>query len=159
MHFTNILKSFESQWNTLKENADADNSDASKITWNLSVTRKLESFIDFLNQLYGVRNIHLSYVTRKDKAVRTPALALAHHQPHSYEHRSVEVEMIERLSHTHPIFRDDNKSVYHDLEATACSIVYTDTLKLFQRANDVQSAHEDLSKQNAGGNTWEKEIN
>jgi hypothetical protein len=34
-------------------------------------------------------------------------------QPHSTEAGSVEMELTNRASHNHPLFREDNEAVYH----------------------------------------------
>ena len=158
MHFTNVLRNFELQWNSLEDKVEADAPDVPKITRNLAVTRWSESFVDFLNQSYGVRKAPLAYVIRDDAVVAVPGPPLAHHQPHSNEHGSVEGELIARLSHTHPIFRDDNKMVYDHLEVATCSTIYAASIKPFQRTKNGRSAYQALISQHAGEDKWEKEL-
>lgn len=158
MHFTDVLRNFELQWSSLEDKIDADEPDVPKITRNLAVTRWSESFSDFLNQSYGVRKAPLAYVIRDDATVVVPGPALAHHQPHSNEHGSVEGELIARLSHTHPIFCDDNKMVYDYLGVATRSTIYAASIKPFQRTKNGRAAYQVLISQHAGEDKWEKEL-
>ena len=54
MHYSNCLKNFEVQWKSLKEKMDKDEPDVPKVTRSLAVTKWSESFVDSLNQVYGV---------------------------------------------------------------------------------------------------------
>ena len=82
MHYTNTLRNFELQWNSLEEKIDADEPDVPKVTRNLAITRWSESFVDFLNQVYGVRKAPLAYVIRDTVDVEQPGPALAtNHSP------------------------------------------------------------------------------
>ena len=123
MHYMNTLRNFELQWNSVEEKIAADEPEVPKITKNTQITRWSESFIDFLHQCYGVRKAPLAYVVRKEALV-TPGPPLATNQPYSTEHGLVEEELAARLSHTHSLFRDDNKMVYDYLEAATRSTIY-----------------------------------
>ena len=77
MHFVNTLRNFEQQWASLEEKVDGDEPDVPKITRNLAVTCWSESFLDFLNQSYGVRKAPLSSVIRETVEVEMPGPELS----------------------------------------------------------------------------------
>lgn len=158
MHYTNTLKNFELQWNSLCEKGESDSADVPKISRNTKITRWSESFQDFLSQSYGVRKAPLSYIIRGHVNVDPVAPPLLHRRPHSDEHGSVEGELIARLDHTSPLYRDDNQQVYHYLEEATRSTIYSATLKPFQRRKDGRAAYLALISQHAGDDKWEKEL-
>ena len=158
MHYTNTLKNFELQWNSLCEKGDADQPDVPKITRNTKITRWSESFQDFLARSYGVRKAPLSYIIRENVNVDPVPPPLLHRRPHSDMHGSVEGELIARLDHTSPLYRDDNQQVYHLLEEATRSTVYSASLKPFQRMKDGRAAYLALIAQHAGDDKWEKEL-
>ena len=66
--------------------------------------------------------------------------------------------MISHLSHTSPIFRDDNAQVYHYLEEATRSTIYSSSLKPFQQTKNGSGAYLELMSQHAGNDKWEKEL-
>lgn len=158
MHYTNTLKDFDLQWKSLIDRGDETAPDVPKVTRNLKVTRWSEAFDDFVHRVYGTRHAPLAYVTRSDENVATPAPPLLRNKPHSEAHGSIEGEMISRLSHTSPIFRDDNAQIYHYLEEATRSTVYSSSLKPFQRSKNGRGAFLALMSQHAGKDKWEKEL-
>ena len=107
--------------------------------------------------MLGVRKAPLAYVVRKGEAVVLPGPPLAMNQPHSTEHGSVEEELIAPLSHTHSLFRDDNKMVYDFLEAVTRSTIYAASIKPSQRTKNGRKAYTALIAQHAGEDKWERE--
>ena len=158
MNYTNTLKSFELQWKSLVGRKDEDKPKVPVITKNLKITRWSESFDDFLHRITGARHAPLAYVTRPVVAVPAAAPALLPRQPHSQEHGSIEGELIARLSHTSPVYRDDNAAVYHHLEEATRGTTFSSTLKPYQRSKDGRAAYLALISQHAGTDKWEKEL-
>ena len=118
MHYMNTLRNFELQWNSLEEKIAADEPEVPKITKNTQITRWSESFIDFLQQCYGVRKAPLAYVVRKEVLV-TPGPPLPTNQPYSTEHGSVEEELVtytKAMVTTH-----DNKKPHHNNQQMKCT--------------------------------------
>ena len=103
--------------------------------------------------------IPLAYVVRAVVVPPAPT-ALATNLPYSVKHGSVEGEMIARGSHTHPLFRDDNSTVYYLLEEQETrGTTYAPTIKPFQCAKDGRGAWNSLITQYAGDdNKWQAEI-
>ena len=158
IQWLDTVKNFEIQWKALKARKDEDEPDVPKISKTLPVIKWTESFQDFLNRVIGVRMIPLFYVVRPEVIVPAAAPALAHNQPHSTEHGSVEAELIARASHTHALYRDDNSSVYHFLEEATRATPYAASIKPFQRGKDGRGAWMALTSQYAGNDKWEAEI-
>ena len=102
--------------------------------------------------------VPLSYVIREDAAVPAAVPALAQNQPHSTQQGSVEADMIARASHTHALFRNDNKKVYHLLESATRSTQYAATIKPFQRTKNGRGAFLALMTQYAGVDKWQAVI-
>ena len=80
-----------------------------------------EAFSDFACRVICTRTIPLSYVIRDTVDVPCDAPALMPNQPYADEYESVEEEMIACDTHTHPLPRDDNASLYFYLEETTRS--------------------------------------
>ena len=158
MHYVNTLKKFDMQWTSLLSRDDDNTPDVPKITRNLRVTRWSEAFNDFLHRVNGVRHAPLAYVIRAEADVPAVAPPLMQNQPHSAIHESIEGEMIARLSHDSPMFRDDNARVYHFLEEATRTTVYGASLKPFQRSKHGRNAYLALISQHAGADKWEKEL-
>ena len=158
MHYTNCLKTFELQWDALITRGDEDAPDVPKITRNVRITNWSESFQDHVHNVIGVRHAPLAYVIRSDETVAMPPPALAHQRPYSNAHGSVEAELIARLAHNHPLFRDDNQKVFHLLEEATRNTSYSATIKPFSRTKNGRDAYLALISQHAGQDKWEKEL-
>ena len=105
-----------------------------------------------------MRKAPLSYVIQADVNVPVVPPPVLHRRPHSDEHGSVEGELVARLDHTSPLYRDDNQQVYHHLEEATRSTIYSATLKPYQRRKDGRAAYLALISQHAGDDKWEKEL-
>ena len=126
------MRNFDIQWTTLKEKKGEDSPETPKISKALPVIKWTEAFKDFLNRKIGNRNIPLVYIIRDEP--NPPALAppLVPGQPHSFEHGSVEAELIARALHAHVLFRNDNSDLYFLLEEATRSTQYATSIKHFQ---------------------------
>ena len=65
---------------------------------------------------------------------------------------------MDRESHTHDLYCDDNSLVYYKLEEATCSTPYATTIKLFQRPKYVRVACIYLTSQYAGQDKWDQEL-
>ena len=59
-----------------------------------------------------------------------------------------------RISHTHPLFRDDNGQFYGMLEEAVRGTVYEATIKPFQRRADGRGSYLSLIAQHEGRDKW-----
>ena len=110
-----MIKNFEAQWKSLKQRKKGDKPDAPKITNDLPVIKWTQAFGDYPGRIIGHHTIPLSYVVRKEVTVPNHAPLLVPGQPHSEDHGSVDAELMDRVSHTHALYRDDNSLVYYKL--------------------------------------------
>jgi hypothetical protein len=157
LQWTPVMKNFEIQWKALEDKKRLDEPEVPKITKALPIIKWTEAFRDYLHRIIGVRTIPLAYVIRASAAV--PAIGpIQAGAPHSAEHEAIETELIARASHTHPLFRGDNSTVYYKLEEATRATSYAASIKPFQRAKNGRGAWLALSNQYAGKDKWEAEI-
>eukprot|EP00957_Ditylum_brightwellii_P163207 12427293-Ditylum_brightwellii.AAC.2 len=99
----------------------------------MPIMRWVDVFDDFLNRKIGVRTIFLSYVTRETALALRPASVHRENLLHGEEFNSIEEELVAQASHTHPLYREDNASVYYCLEEAVLDTQYASSLKPFQQ--------------------------
>ena len=83
-----------------------------------------------------------------------PHTTLVLNRPYSTLAGSVAGDQSLRLSHTHPLFRDDNEQFYGILEEALYGTVYEATIKSFQRLADGRGSYLALIVQHAGRDKW-----
>jgi hypothetical protein len=128
-----------------------------KITKALPIIKWTEAFRDYLHRVIGVRIIPLAYVIRPEADV--PAIgAQAAGTPHSIEHGAIEIELIARASHGHPLFREDNSTMYYKIEEATRATPYAASIKPFQKSKNGRGAWLAVLNQYAGKDKWEAEI-
>ena len=81
-----------------------------------------------------------------------PTLVL--NRPYSTLTGWVAGEQALQLSHTHPLFRDDNEQFYGILEEALRGTVYEATIKPFQRLANGRGSYLALIAQHAGRDKW-----
>jgi hypothetical protein len=154
-----VLKNFDLQMKSLETRMKSnEDHEVPKITKSLVIIKWTEAFDDFLHRKIGTRTIPLAYVTRASGAVLGPCPTRATDLPHSTEHGSVEADLVARAEHTHPLFRDDNSTVYYHLEEATRTTIYAASIKPFQRTKDGRGAWLALLNQYAGQDKWLAEI-
>ena len=110
-----------------------------------------EAFLDTLHHCIGVRKyIPLAYIIREVATPSTTPYYLLTGFPHSEEAGSIQNELIERASHSHPNYKSDNGKLYSKLEEATHSTVYAASIKPFQRKRDGKAAYDTIIKQYAG---------
>jgi hypothetical protein len=157
MRWDPVMKSFIESWKALKDRKDDEAPEVPKISKALSIIKWTKAFTDFLHRKIGVQMIPLAYVVRAVVVPPAPT-ALAMNLPYSVEHGSVKGEMIVRRLHTHPLFRNDNSTVYYLREEATRGTTYAPTIKPFQRAKDGRGAWNSLITQYAWDNKWQAEL-
>ena len=117
-----------------------------------------EAFSDFSRRVIGTRTIPLSYVIRETIAVPAAAPPLMTNQPYAEAFGSVKEELIDRATHTHPLYCDDNTSLYFYLEEATRSTMYTSSIQPFSRRKDGRGAWFAITNQYAGKDKWGAEL-
>ena len=158
MRWIPTMKNFEEQWKALVAKREDDDPDTPLISKALPIIKWCEAFKDHLHRSVGVRYIPLAYVIRE--RVTPPAICppLAAGQPYSSEHGSIEMDLVERASHSSGLFRDDNATVYYKIEEATRGTPFAASIQTFQRQKDGRGAFIALSKQYAGPDKWEAQL-
>ena len=154
MRWNPVIRNFNEHWKALKERKDSSNPDVPKISKNLNIMKWTEAFTDFARRVVGYRTIPLSYVIRETAVVPAAIPALLADQPFAEVNGSVEDELVDRASHLHPLFREDNASVYFFLEEATRSTMFTSSIQPFSRRKDGRGAWFALTKKYAGKDKW-----
>ena len=110
-----IMKNFSEQWTSLEERKEEGDPETPTITKELPIMKWVEAFEDHLERCIGIRCVLLSYVIR-DEVAPPPITPEAPAQAYTLEHGSLEADLLARVSHTHGLFRNDNKAVYFKIE-------------------------------------------
>ena len=83
-----------------------------------------KDYFDFTRSVIGVRTILLYYVICDDTVSPATAPNLENNQPFATEFGYFEEELIARATHNHPLYRDNNSSLYFHLEEETRSTTY-----------------------------------
>jgi hypothetical protein len=151
------MKNFSEQWKALEDKKGGDEPDVPMITKVLPIIKWTEAFRDYLHRVISIRTIPLAaYVICCPDATVPTIGPQAAGTPHSVEHETIDVKMIARASHGHPLFREDNSSVYYKLEEATRATSYAASIKPFQRTKIDRDAWLALSNQYAGKDKWER---
>ena len=140
MNYASVLKDFFTEWEAMQKLAGEDKATVPLITKQLTPLKWLESFRDCLSRTYGVRGCPLSYVTRKSVNVPTEADDPLKRNLAFGEADSVVDELVKRLSHTHPLFKQDNGSACSMLEQAIRGAPHASTIKAHSRSKNGRSA-------------------
>ena len=106
----------------------------------------------------GKRTAPPAWIYREAVAVDPAAPVLAADQPYSETHGSVAEEMVQRIAHTHPLYRVDNALGYSQLVTPTLGTQYASTIAPFKRTKDERGALAALKVQFAGRAYWDKEV-
>ena len=157
LQWTPVMKNFAEQWKALEDKKKADEPEIPKITKALPIIKWTEAFRDYLHRVIGSRTTPLAYVIRTVVLVPPIGWQTAG-TPHSAECGAIEMELIARASHGHPLFREDNALVCYKLEEATRGTSCAASIKPFQRTRNGRDAWLALSNQYAGKDKWEAEI-
>ena len=158
MQWNTVGKHFEIQWNALKKKKEDDIPETPKMAKQLAPMKWCESFMDHLHRCVGVRTVPLAYVLREKVVVPAVCLPITAREPHSEATRSIKQELIERTSHDHPLYRNDNETIYHKMEEATRGTSYTASITPFQRHKDGRGAFMAIKSQHAGDDKWMAEV-
>lgn len=92
---------------------------------------------------------------RLEAQVPMPAPTTMGCQPHTLDGRSVKGDQIKRLSHTHPLYNDDNAKFYRKMEEATRRTSHKASIKPFALARNGRSAYQSLMKQYAVKDKWQ----
>ena len=152
MHYANVLKSFKIEWDTYKDLRDQDEPSVPLVSekdGDRKIIKWVPIFIDCLARSYGVRG-PLVYILRDDPTVPLEANdPLDAHSCFGIS-GSLHDELVARLSHIGPIFKNDNTSVFMKVEKATRGTSVESTVKAFSRRKDGRGAFLALIANHAG---------
>ena len=162
MHYVNVRKDFHIEWKALKQ---MEKQDSPKLPTLSKINKPLkwyESFKHYLYSTFGVRKFPLTYIIRKTESV-TPENG--DDSNGTYYHLQIDKaygnsgsmlgDLIARASHSQPLFKSDNATVFGPIEGTTRGTVYSTTIKPFARKKDECGAWLALLTPHIGTDKWE----
>ena len=158
-----VLKDFHIKWKALEQMEKQDSPKLPTLSKINTPLKWCESFKHYLYSTFGVRKIPLTYVICDTESV-TPENGddpNAKYDPlqtnKAYENTgSVLGDLIARASHSHPLFKFDNATVFGAIEGATCETIYSTTIKPFARKKDGRGAWLALLTSHVGSDKWEK---
>lgn len=150
-----IIEIVEHAHKATKDVTKAPTPSVSKLSKNTTVPKRNGHFlIIHTGQVTGPRNASLEYLLRKHVAVVMPHPPLETAIPYTSTGGSIQADQKNHLSHTHTLYRLDNKQLYEIIEETVRGSVCEATIKPFQRTKDGVGAYHALIRQHAGKDKW-----
>ena len=152
MHYTNVLSKFMIEYESYLELKKGDDPKVPRINdkdTDRHIIRWAPIFKDTMCNTYGSRG-PLGYVLRDDVAV--PAEADDPLDVNSYHGASGSLleELIARLPHYGPIYKNDNSTVFSKIEEAVRGTSVESTIKSFARSKDGRGAYLALIANHAG---------
>jgi hypothetical protein len=152
MHYTQVLKEFKVEWDSYQDLKSQDDPSVPLINDkdnDRKIIRWVPIFIDCLTRTYGVRG-PLAYVLREDEDVPDEGDDPLANNAHYGASGSLHDELIARLPHTGPVFKNDNTSVFLLIEKATRGTSVASTVGNFVRRKDGRGAFQALISNHAG---------
>lgn len=152
MHYNNVLMTFKIEWEAYQELRDADEPKIPKINdrdAERKVIKWVPIFLDCMSRSFGAKG-PLRYVLRENQTISDEATDPLLPNAHYGENGSLIDELINRLPHEGPIFKNDNKTIYMKIDEAARGTSVESTVKAFSRRNDGRGAFLALIANHAG---------
>ena len=152
MHYNQVLKQFKVEWDTYQNLRDQDEPDVPLVNdkdGDRKVIKWVPTFMDSLSRTYGIHG-PLVYVLREDSLVPPEADDPLEDESYFGESGSLHDELIKRLVHTGPIYKNDNTSVFIKIEKATRGTSVESTVKSFSRRKDGRGAFLALISNHAG---------
>ena len=158
MNFTQYLKNFRIEYDSIVKLSEQDEPDIPKISKDLPIMNWQSSFDNYCSSVFGVRNIPLSYVIRPDDAVEPEAEDPLLSGCLYGRNGSLLDDLVERASHQHPLFKTDNQKVYKILSECTQGTQYASTVTTFSRNKNGRAAYQALVNSHLGDDKWDKKV-
>ena len=152
MHYTNVLTGFKTDYEAyilLKKQDEPDPPVVNDKDKEKKIIKWMPLFEDALSRTFGSKG-PLIYVLREKAAVPLEADDPLLPDAHFGESGSMIEELILRLPHSGPIFKDDNKTVYMMISKAVAGTSVESTIKSFSRQKDGRGAYQALVANHAG---------
>ena len=163
MHYDNVLRDFHTEWEAIEELSEQDAPKLPSLSKNNPPLKWCESFKHFLYSSFGVRKVPLLYIIRENVEVQPedgndPDTAYDPLMPTKAFGASGSIldDLIKRSSHIHPLFKNDNATVFGHIEEASRGSIYATTIKPFSRSKDGRGAWTALITSHVGTDKWER---
>ena len=150
-----VLKSFEVQMKVFKNRKKEEASPVPKPKKCVTVPKWNASTEIQMKGVFGARNSTLLYLLRLESQVPMPAPTTVTGHSHALGKGSVETGQVMRLSHTHPLYSNNNANVYRKLEETTRGSTCEASIKPFALAQNGRGVYQFLMNQHAGKDKWQ----
>ena len=162
MHFTSTLRGFNTEWEAIQTMANQDAPQVPTLTKTNPPLRWCESFKNVCYNTFGVRKVPLLYIIRENVEVTLetgndatvtydPCLPNKAHGSSG----SVLEDLILRTSHSHPLFKQDNATVFTMIEEAARGSQFATTIQPFKNRKNGRAAWLSLLSSHVGADKWE----
>jgi hypothetical protein len=152
MHYGNVLTGFKTDYEAYSLLKKQDEPDAPLVNdkdKEKKVIKWMPLFEDALSRTFGSKG-PLIYVLRDNVDVPTEADDPLDPNCHYGQSGSMIEELILRLPHSGPIFKDDNKTVFLMISKAVAGTTVESTIKSFSRSKDGRGAYKALVANHAG---------
>ena len=158
MNYSNILMNFKVEWEAYKDLKELDEPKVPKVNdrdGDRKIIRWAPIFKDALSRTYGSKE-PLSYILREESTVpdenEDPLLTndVGNVIACFGESGSILDELIKRLPHTGPIFKNDNSTVYGKIEEAVRGTSCESTIRSFSRKKDGRASFQAILVNYAG---------
>ncbi len=145
-HF-NDFKSIESEYNAPCQ--------ISTVMKKLTVMKWVELLEEYVQKISGVWKIPLSYLNRTvHVAAPVTPFPAGHGMLYGDEYDSFHDEMIKCASHTHPMYKANNETLFHIINTALADTEYAASIKQHIRTKDGRGAFLDICLHHQGSNKW-----
>ena len=152
MHYGNVLTGFKMDFDAyilLRKQEDPEVPLVNDKDKDKKIIKWMPLFEDALSRTFGSKG-PLIYVLRDTVAVPSEVDDPLDVNAHYGRSGSMLEELIQRLPHTGPIYRDDNKTVYLLISRAVAGTSVESTIKSFSRQKDGRGAYLALAANHAG---------
>ena len=151
MRWEHTLKNFDHALKALKALSEKAPPEIPKISRAMPVMKWSPAFEIVMESTYGTRDfLPLMYVLRKDVIPVDPPPPLMTNRPFSEDTGSLRSELINRASHTHVNFDEDNGLVFDALELATRGTKLTASIQPFRRRRDGRGAYNAITSHYLG---------
>ena len=133
MHYNNILSTFKIEWEAYSELRNADAPKVPKINdrdAKRKVIKWVPIFLDCMSRTFGAKG-PLRYVLREQSETPTELEYPLDVNVHYSTSGNLIDELVSRLHHMGPIYRNDNKSVFLKIDEATRGTSVESTVKAF----------------------------
>ena len=158
MDWTTLLY-FDFQWKALLSiKSYQSDLGITNLTKNIKVMKWAPTIIAFWTTYIGARNLLLTYFIQEDPAVTQPPLVLEIDRPYSAPNDNIYSELVQCITHIHPLFTTDNQVLYDHLEKATRLSLAAYSVTQYRGKRNGRGALKDITSSHCETVDWEDEI-